>query len=70
MLFRKKTPRSCTTCLFATDLSEDTLLCSKRGVVKETSTCTKYRYDHCKLITPCVKAHDFTKYSEEDFKLD
>ena len=70
MLFRKKTPRSCTTCQFAADLSEDTLLCSKRGVVKDTSSCRKYRYDPCKRIPPSVKAPDFSKYSEDDFKLE
>lgn len=70
MLFRKKTPRSCTTCLFATDLSENTLLCSKKGVVKDTSSCSKYRYDPCKRIPPSVKAPDFTKYTDEQFKLD
>ena len=70
MLFRKKTPRSCTTCLFATELSDGNLLCSKRGVVAETSSCRKFKYDPCKRIPPCVKAPDFSKYKDEDFRLD
>ena len=70
MLFRKKPPRSCTICLYAANLSEDRFLCSKRGVVGAEDACRKFRYDPCKRIPPCVKAPDFEKFKDEDFKLD
>lgn len=70
MLFRKKTPRSCTTCLFSTNLSDHQMLCTKRGVVADSYACRKYRYDPCKRIPPCVKAPDFDKFRDEDFSLD
>lgn len=70
MLFRKKMPRSCSTCLFSAVFSGNQFLCSKRGVVEDTFACRKYRYDPCKRIPPCVKAPDFKKFEDEDFRLD
>jgi len=70
MLFRRKMPRSCSTCQFGTPFSDAQILCLKHGVVADTYACRKYRYDPCKRIPPCVKAPDFEKYSEEDFSLD
>ena len=69
MLFRKKTPRSCTTCLHSANLSDHQLLCARRGVVADSYACRKYKYDPCKRIPPAMKAPDFQKYSDEDFKL-
>ena len=69
MLFRRKIPRSCTTCLFATNLSEHQLLCSKTGVVAVSYACRRYKYDPCKRIPPVMKTPDFRKYKEEDFQL-
>lgn len=70
MLFRKKTPRSCTTCLYSANLSNHQLLCAKHGVVADSYSCRKYRYDPCKRIPPSVKAPDFEKYKAEDFTLE
>ncbi len=69
MLFRRKIPRSCTYCKFAAKLSDEQILCSKKGVVDSDSSCRKFRYDPCKRIPPKAKAMDFSQYSEEDFKL-
>ena len=69
MLFRKRMPRSCTACLYSANLSEHQLLCSKQGVVADSYFCRKYKYDPCKRIPPSVKAPDFQKYKDEDFKL-
>ena len=69
MLFRRKMPRSCTTCQYSTSLSEHQLLCSKSGVVADSYACRKYKYDPCKRIPPTVKAPDFQKYKDEDFTL-
>ena len=70
MLFRKKTPRSCSICQYSANLSNHQLLCSKYGVVADSFSCRKYRYDPCKRIPPCVNAPDFEMFSDDDFKLD
>lgn len=70
MLFRKKIPRSCTTCQYSAALSDHQMICSKRGVIADSYSCRKYRYDPCKRIPPTMKAPNFEKYSDEDFKLD
>lgn len=41
----------------------------KKGVRPSYSSCRKFAYDPCKRIPPRAKAVDFSKYSEEDFKL-
>ena len=70
MLFRKKMPRSCTTCLHSAVFNEDQYICIKRGVVENTFSCRKYRYDPCKRIPPAVKAPQFEKFTDDDFKLE
>lgn len=70
MLFRKKMPRSCSTCLFSTALSDYQLLCTKHGVISDSYSCRKFKYDPCKRIPHCVKAPNFSKYKDEDFSLD
>lgn len=69
MLFRKKIARSCSYCEYATKLDENRMLCIKRGVVPVYNSCRKFIYDPCKRIPPRGKNIDFSKYSEEDFKL-
>ena len=70
MLFRKKTPRSCSICLYSAGLTGHQLLCSKHGVVADSYSCRKFRYDPCKRIPPFVKAPDFEKFKDEDFSLE
>ena len=70
MLFRKRMPRSCSTCFYSASLAEHQFLCSKHGVVADSYYCRKYKYDPCKRIPPSVKAPDFQKYNDEDFKLE
>jgi hypothetical protein len=69
MLFRKKTPKSCSYCLYGTALEEDQILCVKKGVMPITGKCRKFRYDPCKRIPPKPKAPDFSKYDDVDFSL-
>ena len=69
MLFRKKISRSCSYCRYAAKLTDDQILCAKKGVVDCTSPCKRFRYDPCKRIPVKAKAMDFSQYSEEDFKL-
>lgn len=69
MLFRKKMVRSCSYCLFGTQVSKDQILCAKCGVVSHTYACRKFRYDPCKRIPPKPKAPDFSHYDDKDFTL-
>lgn len=68
MLFRKKIEKSCTYCCHGTVLSDEQVLCIKKGVVP-MGKCRKFRYDPCKRVPPKPKALDFEKYNEEDFSL-
>lgn len=70
MLFRKRMPRSCVTCLYSTTLTDHQMLCAKHGIVSDSYACRKFRYDPCKRIPPCMKMPDFKKYDDEDFRLD
>lgn len=69
MLFRKKIERSCSYCTYATKLSDEQVLCMKRGVVSVDASCRKFSYDPCKRIPPKPKAPNFVKYDEDDFTL-
>jgi len=69
MLFRKDQPRSCSYCNHATVLENGVILCTKKGIRSDESTCSSFSYDPCKRIPPMPKAPDFKQYCEEDFKL-
>lgn len=66
MLFRKKIVRSCQYCTHGTKIDEETVLCTKRGVVALERGCRKFSYDPCKRIPLKSKALDFDKYNQED----
>ena len=69
MLFRKNMPRSCAYCRYGTQLDEDQILCTKRGVVDISFSCRKFKYDPCKRQPVKAKAPDFKSYNDEDFTL-
>ena len=69
MLFRKMTEHRCCYCLNCTKLSNDQMLCVKKGVVSANGKCRKFTYDPCKRIPGKAKALDFSKYEHEDYSL-
>ncbi len=69
MLFRKKMERSCTYCQYGTQIDEEQVLCTKKGVVSVDGKCRKFEYDPCKRIPPRPKALDSSKFDQEDFSL-
>ena len=69
MLFRKKIDRACTNCQYGTKVSDDQILCLKRGVMSIDAKCRKFKYDPCKRIPSRAKAMDFSKYDREDYSL-
>lgn len=69
MLFRKKIEHACVYCLRGTQLEEDMILCTKRGLRCPDDKCWRFQYDPCKRIPKKAKPLDFSKYNPEDFSL-
>lgn len=69
MLFRKKIEKSCSYCRHSTCLSDDQMLCIKKGITPINGKCRKFIYDPCKRIPPKQKTLDFNKYDEVDYSL-
>ena len=69
MLFRKKLPRSCRYCKCGTQITDEQVLCNKRGAVAADNACRRFSYDPCKRIPFKPKASNFSKYDAEDFSL-
>ena len=69
MLFRKKMERACMYCTHSARLSEDQVLCAKKGVQNADFQCFRFRYDPYKRVPKKAKALDFSKYENEDYSL-
>lgn len=69
MLFRRKITRSCSYCSYGTALSENTILCTKKGLQDPDRSCRKFRYEPTKRLPCKQKAPDFSQYDEDDFSL-
>lgn len=69
MIFRKKIQKSCSYCTWGTKISDDDVLCTKRGFMPAYKSCRKFSYDPCKRTPSKAKAIDFNKYTSDDFKL-
>ena len=69
MLFRKKIERSCSYCLYGTNIDDHQILCAKKGLRSPENQCRKFKYDPCKRIPVKAKALDFSKYDTENFSL-
>ena len=69
MLFRKKFQRSCSYCAYGTELNDENILCSKKGIVGPDKACRKFLYDPTRRIPGKQKALDFSKYDDSDFSL-
>ncbi|MCC8123532.1 MAG: hypothetical protein LIO58_08320 [Oscillospiraceae bacterium] len=69
MLFQKNIEPRCAYCLRGAKLSEDSVLCAKRGIVSPAHACRVFRYDPLKRVPPKVVLPDFKKLIPEDFTL-
>lgn len=69
MLFRRKIQKSCSYCTHGTQLDEDSILCTKKGIVPVYKACRKFKYDPCKRTPLKSKTPNFSKYKDEDFSL-
>ncbi len=70
MIFKNKPQPMCCMCEFSSEDSSGNLVCSKKNKqVSEEDKCRKFRYDIFKKKVIPKKNIDFSKYSEEDFRL-
>lgn len=69
MLFRKNVAKFCSYCVHAGQTTGEHLLCTKKGFTSPDAHCWRFRYDPLKRTPARYQAKDFTKFSEEDFKL-
>ncbi len=69
MLFRKKIERACVHCVHSAALEDEQVLCSKKGVREQVSSCRKFKYDPCKRIPPRRKPFDSQQYEQKDYSL-
>jgi hypothetical protein len=69
MLFRKDIEPRCTYCQYATKLTEEQVVCPKKGVISAGSSCRKFTYDPLKRVPPRPAAFDGGKFKNEDFSL-
>lgn len=69
MLFRKKMPKSCIYCAHGTKISDEQILCVKKGVVHADGKCRKFLYDPCKRVPIKQKVLDFSKFDSNDYSL-
>lgn len=69
-LFRKDVDRACRYCIHAMNVTEESVICSKKEKYRPAdSKCMNYKYDPLKRVPSKTKALDFTKYEEYDYSL-
>ncbi len=69
MLFRKNVAKFCAYCVHAGKVSEDQMICAKKGFVSSQDSCPRFRYDPLKRTPPRFSSKDFSAFDEEDFSL-
>jgi len=69
MLFNKKIHPSCSYCEHGARLSEEEVMCVKRGIMSSNHACRKFVYDPLKRTPPPPAKLNTEDYSEDDFKL-
>lgn len=68
-LFQKKIEPRCSYCARSRALNDEEVVCSKKGVVSAGSHCRAFKYDPLKRTPPRPARADFSRLTEEDFKL-
>ena len=68
-LFQKKIEPRCTYCARGRALSEDQVICDRKGVMSAGSRCRSFKYDPLKRVPPRPAKADFSRLKDEDFVL-
>lgn len=70
-LFDEKITPRCVYCAKGAPLDGGKILCARKGVVEPNGFCGHFRYDPLKRVPPKpAPPPDFSKLSDEDFRLD
>ncbi len=70
MLFREEIEPRCAYCRHGEPLSEESVLCPKKGVVDAGGHCRSFVYDPFRRTPPVQAAPDFSHLKDEDFSLE
>ena len=70
MLFNKRIEPHCSYCQWGSPLDEEKIMCVKKGIVKCTGSCRRFRYDPLLRIPPRPQPASFEHLKNEDFSLD
>lgn len=68
-LFQKKIEPRCAYCTRGTMLTEDQIVCPKKGVMSPGSSCRAFKYDPLKRVPPRPAKLAGVGLSDEDFSL-
>lgn len=68
-LFQKKMEPRCLYCAHSRPLSEEEVVCIRKGVMSAGSHCRAFKYDPLKRVPPRPVKADFSGLKDEDFIL-
>ena len=69
MLFDKKIEPSCSYCAFGAKISDDEVICRKKGIVAPYDSCRKFSYDPMSREPSPPPSLNTDNFSEDDFKI-
>lgn len=69
MLFAKRIEPRCVYCRRGTALSEEQVICTKKGVTSAGGHCRAFQYDPLKRTPPRPAVLELGKLKDEDFVL-
>ena len=69
MLLRKDIEPRCAYCKRGEPVSEEEVMCLKKGIVSADGSCRAFRYDPLKRVPPRPVKLNTERLSEEDFTL-
>ena len=68
-LFQKKIEPRCVYCAHSRPLSEEQVVCPKKGVMSAGSHCHSFKYDPLQRVPPRPTKLSLSKLNDEDFTL-
>lgn len=68
-LFNKNIDPLCVYCSHSHPLTEEEVICNKKGIKEKSSHCKKFIYDPLKRVPPRPKKADFSGLTPEDFMI-
>ena len=69
MLFDRNIEPSCAYCSYGTNLGDDEIACTKRGIMAVFGNCGAFRYEPTKRVPEVRPKLVVSGFTEEDFSL-